>query len=127
MQFLNFVAAGLCFVLGLVHSTMGERFILIPLFRRAELPKLLGSTAFTERTLRFAWHLTTIAWWGLAVIFYFMAWDRLSASAASGVLAGIFLASAAVTMVLSRGRHLAWLVMLAIGAIALYGIRRFGD
>jgi hypothetical protein len=50
-----------------------------------------------------------------------MARDRLSTASVAGVLAGEFFASAAVTLVASRGRHLAWPKFLAIGIIALYG------
>jgi hypothetical protein len=121
MQTLYFLAAGLCFLIGAAHSVLGERYILIRLFRRADLPKLFGGTEFTTRTLRFAWHLTTVAWWGAGALFCYMARDRLTLPAVAGVLAGVFLVSAAVTLVASRGRHFAWPIFLAIGAIALYG------
>jgi len=121
MQSLYFVAAALCFLVGAVHSVLGERYILIRLFRRTDLPHLFGGTEFTTRTLRFAWHLTTIAWWGAGALFCYMARDRLSPEAVAGVLASVFLVSAAITLVASRGRHLAWAVFLAIGVIALYG------
>lgn len=49
-----YLAAFLAAALGLAHSLLGERYILIRLFRRENLPKLFGSTAFTQRTLRFA-------------------------------------------------------------------------
>ena len=121
MQTPYFVAAGLCFGLGLAHSILGERYILIRLFRRADLPKLFGGTEFTERTLRFAWHLTSVAWWGAAALFCTMARDRLTSASAAGVLAGVFLVSAAVTLFASRGRHFAWPIFLVVGVIALYG------
>jgi hypothetical protein len=59
-------AAVLMFLLGLAHSVLGERYLLIRLFRRPDLPTLFGGTAFTTQTLRFAWHLTTVIAWGLA-------------------------------------------------------------
>jgi hypothetical protein len=121
MQTPYFIAAGLCFGLGLAHLMLGERYILIRLFRRADLPRLFGGTEFTVRTPRFAWHLTTVAWWGAAALFCTMARDRLSSASAAGVLAGVFLASAAVTLFASRGRHFAWPIFLAVGIIALYG------
>jgi hypothetical protein len=118
---LYLVAALLAFGVGLAHSILGERYILIRLFRRTDLPKLFGGTEFTIRTLRFAWHLTTVAWWGAASLFFLMAQRPLSSAAVSGVLAGVFLVSAVITLVASRGRHLAWPVFLTIGVIALYG------
>ena len=55
-------------LLGVAHSVLGERYILVRLFRRTDLPKVLGSEEFTKRTLQFAWHLTSIAWWGMAAL-----------------------------------------------------------
>lgn len=95
--------------IGLAHSYLGERYILIRLFRRDNLPKLLGSDRFTRTTLRFAWHITTIAWWGMAGA---LVWDAQRAVALA------FGASAAVTVVASRGRHYAWVVFGAIAALS---------
>lgn len=53
-----YLAALLVLATGIAHSYLGERYILIRLFRRSDLPKLFGGTAFTVGTLRFAWHLT---------------------------------------------------------------------
>ena len=53
------LAAILIALLGLAHSVLGERYILVRLFHR-ELPQLFGGTAFTRNTLRFAWHITTV-------------------------------------------------------------------
>ena len=32
----------------------------------------MGSDWFTKQTLRFAWHITTIVWWGFAAILYLL-------------------------------------------------------
>src|SRR3954468_4273947 len=109
------------FGFGAAHSFLGEPFILIRLLRRPDLPKLFGGTEFTIRTLRFAWHLTSVAWWGAAALFFLLAQGPLSSSAVSGVLTAVFLVSAGLTFIMSRGRHLAWPLLLAIGFIALYG------
>ena len=37
------IAAIFLFFIGLAHSILGERYILVRLFRRDNLPKLLGS------------------------------------------------------------------------------------
>ena len=118
---LYLLAAALAVALGVAHSFLGEKYILIRLFRRSDLPKLFGGTEFTIRTLRFAWHLTSVAWWGAAALLFLLARGPLSSSAVSGVLAAVFLVSAGIIFVASRGRHLAWPVFLAIGFIALYG------
>src|SRR5918999_1332155 len=116
MNFYFVVAAFLTLVIGVAHSWLGERYILVRLFRRQNIPHLLGSDAFTKRTLRFAWHLTTIAWFGAAALLLVLASYPLGASARmlSGVIATTFLVSAVVAVVGSRGRHLSWVVFLLI-------------
>jgi hypothetical protein len=113
------VAVVLTIAVGAAHSYLGERYILIRLFRRPDLPQLFGSDVFTKRTLRFAWHLTTVACLGFAATLWVL--GRGSAHAGIRVVSIVFLVSALVTFVGSRGRHLAWIVFLAISATAWIG------
>lgn len=118
------LAAGavLAFGIGLAHSILGERYILIRLFRRRDLPKLFGADTFTRRTIRFAWHLTTLAWWGFAAQMALASGILAEIDPASApllrVIAWTFLASALLGLAVTRGRHLAWPVFLAIAACA---------
>lgn len=114
-----YLAAFLAAALGLAHSLLGERYILIRLFRRENLPKLFGSTAFTQRTLRFVWHITTFAWWGFAALLVQLGQGTLTPSGTARVIACTFILSGLLTLIISRGRHWAWLVLLVIGGIAL--------
>lgn len=114
-----YIAAFLLFLVGVAHSYLGERYILIRLFRREDLPKLFGSTQFTIRTLRFAWHLTTIAWWGFAGILGQLAYGAISRQVVARTIGLTFLATGAVTLAASRAKHLAWPVFIIIGIIAL--------
>ena len=117
------LAAGLAVALGAAHSYLGERYLLRRLFRRGSLPPLFGSDVFTRRTLRFAWHITTVASWGAAAQFWTFGHAGARGSAQDGlrVLAATFLVSSAVAAIGSRGRHLGWLVLLAIAAAAWLG------
>lgn len=112
-------AAILTIAVGLAHSYLGERYILTRLFRRSTLPPLFGSDVFTRRTLRFAWHVTTVAWWGAAALFW--ALGRGDARLGLRVLSLTFLITALVAAFGSRGRHLAWPVFAAIAAAAWLG------
>ena len=120
MTTLFYIAAFLTFAVGVVHSILGERYILVRLFRRNDLPRLFGGTAFTIRTLRFAWHLTTVAWWGFAAILVLLARLSVSLHSLSLVLAATFLLTGAITLIVSRGQHLAWPIFLFIGGVCLY-------
>lgn len=130
------IAAVVLIGVGAAHSYLGEKYLLIRLFRRDDLPHLLGSDWFTRRTLRFAWHLTTLAWWGFAAILVVLAdhfGDPAPATAplTSGsdplvavgyVVAFTFAAHAIVTAVTSRGRHLAWPVFALVAVLTWAGI-----
>lgn len=120
MTALLYIAAFFTFAIGVVHSVLGERYILIRLFRRNDLPKLFGGTEFTVLTLRFAWHITTIAWWGFAAILVLLAEQSFSFQNLSMVVAATFLTTSAIALVASRGRHLSWPVFLFIGVASLY-------
>ncbi|VAX03610.1 hypothetical protein MNBD_GAMMA20-790 [hydrothermal vent metagenome] len=120
MTTLLYTAAFLTFAIGIVHSVLGERYILIRLFRRKNLPKLFGGTEFTILTLRFAWHITTIAWWGFAAILVLLAERSLSFHSTSMIVAVTFLVTGIIALVASKGRHYSWLVFLFIGGISLY-------
>ena len=101
------------------HSYLGERYILIRLFRREDLPPLLGSDRFTKRTLRFAWHLTSVAWVGFAGVLAALALPGQSSSpAVLGITAATLWLTAAVIALASKGRHLAWPVFLVVGLLA---------
>jgi cytochrome c oxidase subunit IV len=94
-------------VLALAHSILGERELLRPLFARSweiGLPR-----RGVERVLRFAWHLTSVAWLGLAAL-------ALGLSA-WGVLAAVALVSGLVVFFSLRG-HLAWPIFLATALAA---------
>lgn len=101
----------LAILLALAHSYLGERYILIRLFRREDLPRLFGGTEFTTRTLRFAWHLTSVAWIGLAAAVVFP--QRVAEIAAA-----VFAISGLTALAGSRGRHLAWIAFLVIATLA---------
>ena len=106
-------AALLLVGIGLAHSYLGERYILGRLFRR-DLPELFGSDVFTKRTLRFAWHLSTVAWWGFAALLTF---QLGSAETSLRVISATFFVSAVVSLVGARGRHPSWVVFLVVAAL----------
>lgn len=119
-----YVAAFLAVAVGVAHSYLGERHILIRLFRRPDLPKLSGSAEVTARTLRFAWHVTSIAWFGFAGILLLLAHPPLSHQHVGWVVGATLLATAAAVLVGSRGKHPAWVLFAIIGVIALYASQR---
>jgi hypothetical protein len=117
------LAAALLALTAVAHSGLGERYILRRLFRRPDLPHLFGSDRFTRRTLRFAWHITSIAWLGLAGVLVVLAADGPPPrDTLLRVVAATFAASAAIAALGSRGRHLSWIVFTAIALLAWLAI-----
>ncbi len=110
------VAAILTFAIGLAHSYLGEKYILIRLFRQP-LPKLFGDDHFTRQTLRFAWHLTSIAWFGFGVLLVLLYLGDISRSSLLNVVGTTFAITALTALLASRGKHLSWLVFGAVSII----------
>ena len=123
MDILLIIGAILAVMIGVAHSYLGERYILVRLFRRSNLPELFGSDVFTKQTLRFAWHLTTIAWTGfaIAILIVVVVPSPGQLSAILKVISITFLISAVVTLVASKGRHFAWVVFLSISILVWMG------
>ncbi len=120
MQAALYFAALLATATGVAHSLLGERYILTRLARREDLPRIMGSAEFTMQTLRFAWHVTSIAWWGFAAILVQLAHPPLTVRGIGLAIGLTFIAHFLVALFASRGRHLSWIAFLLIGAIATW-------
>lgn len=113
------VAAALAVFVAIAHSYLGERYILMRLFRRDDLPRLFGSSVFTQRTMRFAWHLTSVAWIGFAALLVALASpDGAPLRSQARIIAITFALSGVVSFVGSRARHLSWIFFFTIAALA---------
>ncbi len=116
-----YLAAVLLVGVGVAHSWLGERYVLRRIERSASLPKLkLGGVEMMAQVLRFAWHITSIAWFGMAAILVLMAHDALSHKTAGAAIAGTFVVSALASGIPSRGKHYSWLGFLAVAALVFY-------
>jgi hypothetical protein len=115
-----YLAAALIVLVSLAHSYLGERYLLVRLFRKSELPKLFGGTEFTKQTLRFAWHVTSVAWLGLAGVLLVIARGPGREREVLRVVAATFVAHFAISLAGSRGKHLSWVAFLAIGILGAY-------
>lgn len=101
------VLAAVFVVLAIAHSVLGEREVITPLLKQSWRIDGIPRWA-ADPLLRFAWHMTSVAWLGLAA----------TALGASGVAVGglVALLSGVVVLVLLPG-HLAWPLFLT-GAFA---------
>lgn len=113
-----YFAAALIAILGLAHSILGERYILIRLFRR-DVPTLFGGMDFTRRTLRFAWHFTTVLAFGIAALLVQLA-GGASTVMLTATIGWTLVLSGLLPLVHTRGRHLSWVVLFAAGGLCLW-------
>lgn len=121
---LEFATLLLIFI-GFIHSILGEKYILIRLFRRDNLPHLMGSDWFTKQTLRFAWHITTLAWWGFACMLFIMSNEQNIETLKAKmlwVIVSVFLISGIISLIFSRAKHLSWIVFLLISLLCFLAI-----
>jgi hypothetical protein len=106
--------------IAVAHSWLGEKYIIIRLLRRTDLPKLFGTDQFTRQTIRFAWHLTTIAWAGLAGVLLALSGISVSLKVSALILYSIgitFLISAVLALFLTHGRHLSWIIFIIVSIL----------
>jgi hypothetical protein len=108
------IASALLVLCGFAHSYLGERYLLGRLFRRDNLPHLFGGDAFTRGTLRFTWHITTLAWFGFAALLIV---PQANSPAVLYTVSAVFVCSAAIAAYYTKGRHLSWVFFSAISAL----------
>lgn len=105
------VSAVVLFVLGLAHSILGERELIGPLVQDSRWSIGLPRPA-ADRLLRFAWHLTSVAWFAMGAIL-------LGCSVEMAVGIGL-LTSALLTFGFLAG-HFAWPLFLLGGIACFHG------
>jgi hypothetical protein len=117
------------FLLGALHSGLGELMIFESLPRASGLPglgfpPLIGAPESAVRTMRACWHLLTVFGWGFALLLgrYAMQ-SELGAGDAFVVraMAGALLACALVMLVGTRGKHLGFAAFFAAAVLCWLG------
>lgn len=124
---LYFFAAGmLAFVIGLVHSVLGERLV----FRRMRTQGIIptnGGQVLREphvRILWASWHIVTVMGWCIAVALLWLAHPSNAHLAKSAVSKSVFfalLASSMLVLIGTKGRHLGWVGLLVAAILSMAG------
>lgn len=114
-------AAALAFLIGAVHSVLGEIRVLRPLLAPERRQGLLAKQETLRRVLRVSWHLVTLAWWGIAAIIAAIAVTPADAHGTMVliIVSLLFSVMGVVALVASRGRHLSWIVFFAIAGLSI--------
>jgi hypothetical protein len=116
-------AACILALIGIAHSYLGERYLLARLSRHGDLSKVFRNPGFVFQVMRLAWHIASIAWLGFAALLTLIAHGPLTAEAIGTAIGIIFLVHSAASLILARGKHLSWLLFLAVAALTMYGVR----
>ena len=120
------VAAGLAFLVGVVHSVLGELLI----FRRLRGGSLISSTGSPilrerhVRILRATWHVVTVFAWGFGAILLRLSFSSsqytVQAFVESAILFSMLTASL-IVLIGTKGKHPGWLVLLVIAILSWMG------
>lgn len=118
------VAAGTTIFIAAAHSYLGEKRIFPRLLDREPPPTLGGSASLMRSIVRWAWHLTSLAWVALAFIVIALLNDPSQLRQFIGaIVAGYLGIGAVVTFATTRGRHIAWPFFLVAAVATWLGTR----
>ncbi len=115
------LAALILFGCGVVHSILGERLLIGPLLHPEKRRGILAHSPLARQTLRFAWHVTSIIWWGVAAIFVVLSLSPINSQdrAILIVVAITFFIIGLVALIASKGRHYSWIAFFIITGLVL--------
>lgn len=123
-----FVAAALmAFVIGLIHSILGERLV-FQRMRTSGIIPVNGGAVLAESNVRIlwaSWHIVTVFGWCLAVALWWLADPSNAHLASSGIsqaIAGALLAGSALVLLGTKGKHPGWAGLLGGAMLVVAGM-----
>jgi hypothetical protein len=123
-----FVAASaLLFLVGLIHSVLGE-ILIFRRMRRGSVIPAHGGELLRERHARIlwaAWHVVTVMGWGIAAILLWIAFpaaERPVLSFVAGIAIASTLAGSLLVLVGTEGKHPAWIGLLGVATLVSMGL-----
>ena len=119
-------AAGLAFLVGLVHSVLGERLIFSRMRQGQLIPTNGGSVLRRPhvRILWASWHVLTVLGWGMACALLLLASEPAKTElhvTLLHVVAFSMLAAGALVFYGTRARHPGWLGLLGVATLTWLG------
>jgi len=119
-QTLLVAAAAVTLLTAFTHSYFGERRLIAPLVASSDGVMVSG---LAKQVIRFAWHFTSLLWIGqvlllLRAAFRPLAFDR----PVVGGIGSLYLAAGLFDAVYTRGRHIGWPLLTAIGLLSFLSL-----
>lgn len=101
-----------------VHSWLGEKLLIKPMFSRRGNAVLESDLA--RRVIRYAWHATSLMWLMMAIMLYAVGFAAETLGITVLLTLGVgFLLSGIIDWIVTRGRHIGWWILTAIGVCCL--------
>jgi hypothetical protein len=125
-----FLIAGiLCFILGLVHSILGEILIFNSKRNKGKIVPSKSSVGLKERHLRIiwaTWHLASIFGWCIGAIFIKISLmqNELNQNFVEMIIQSSFytmLVGALLVLIGTKGKHPGWIILLLIAILLIIG------
>ena len=120
------IAAALAFLVGLVHSVLGERLIFGRLRQDGFVPTN-GGKLLAERDVRIlwaSWHVLTVFGWCIASILLWLSLPSSSTSSAWFIEQAVIIAmlvGSALVFIGTKARHPGWAGLLAVAVFVWLG------
>lgn len=121
------IAAGvLALIVGVVHSFLGERLIFRRMRTQGLVPTEGGQSLHTAhvRILWATWHIATAMGWGMAAMLFWLAQPSSAPLVPSAFTLSVLvsmLASSALVLVGTQGRHPGWIGLLGVAILTAWG------
>ena len=119
-------AGALAFVVGLIHSVLGERLVFSRMRARGIIPTN-GGTVLREHHVRIlwaTWHVVTALGWCVAALLVWLALPSSTQAVRSVIVPMVvasMVASSLLVLVGTKGKHPGWAGLLAVAALAAVG------
>ncbi len=119
-----FIAGCLLFLLGLIHSILGEVLIFKRMRNRGIIPTN-GGSLLKERHVRIlwaTWHLVTVFGWGIGALLCgysnLLTAETISSPFVINSIVLTMLIGSALVLIGTKGKHPGWVVLLIIAILA---------
>lgn len=124
-----FVAGILCFLLGIIHSVLGENLIFKSKRNKGSLVPSKKSPALKERHLRIiwaTWHLASLFGWCIGAILIIISRNQNAPLINSfdfilQTIMYIMFSASLLVLIGTKAKHPGWVVLLIIGILLILG------
>jgi hypothetical protein len=113
---LLFAAGVICALTALVHSLFGEARLIGPMVRGRQ--GVMGRP-LARQVVRFAWHWTSLLWLMVAAVLFSAGLGHPVEIWLLRVIGAVHLAMGLLDAVVTRGKHIAWPLLILVGGLTL--------